>query len=38
MIGYYVNYDNNDVAYAKGVENEGQIFYRLSEILKYSGN
>lgn len=36
--GYYVNYEENDVAYAKGVENDDHVFYKLSEILQYSGN
>ena len=34
--GYYVNYEGNDVAYAKGVENDGQVFYKLSQIKAYS--
>lgn len=33
--GYYVNYDNNDVAYEKGIEADGYIFYKLSSIRNY---
>lgn len=36
LTGYYVDYEGNDVAYAKGVENDGQVFYKLSEIKAYS--
>lgn len=35
--GYYVNYETFDVAYAKGIEHEDQIYYKLSEI-KNLGN
>ncbi len=30
--GYYVNYETFDVAYAKGIEHEGEIYNYLSEI------
>lgn len=36
--GYYVNYEENDVAYEKGIENDGTIFYKLSEIKLYTDN
>lgn len=33
--GYYVNYEEDDVAYAKGVTLDDTLFYRLSQILNY---
>lgn len=33
---YYVNYDNDDVAYGKGITFEGVTFYKLSDILSYT--
>lgn len=35
--GYYVNYNTNDVAYEKGVEKDGNIFHKLTEIQKHIG-
>ena len=31
---YYVNYENDNVAYGKGIENDGKTYYKLSEILE----
>lgn len=33
--GYYVNYDDLDVAYEKGVTLDDTIFYTLTQILSY---
>ncbi len=33
--GYYFNYSQNDVWYAKGIEVEGKTYYKLSEIKQY---
>lgn len=30
---YYVDYENDDVAYGKGIENNDKTYYKLSEIL-----
>ena len=30
--GYLVNYEENDVIYAKGIEKDGQLYYKLSDI------
>ncbi len=30
---YYVNYESDDVAYSNGIEKDGKIYYKLSEIL-----
>lgn len=35
---YYVNYEENDVAYVKGIEFEGRMFYKLSDMIAYSNN
>ena len=32
--GFYVDYDNDDVAYAKGVTYNGQTYYKLSEMQR----
>ena len=32
--GYYVNYETNDVAYEKGIESEGDMYYKLSDIQR----
>ena len=31
--GYYVNYENDDVAFGAGFEHEGITYYKLSEML-----
>ena len=31
---YYVDYENDDVAYGKGFEYDGKTYYKLSEILE----
>ena len=40
--GYYVKYNKSsgevDVAYEPGVEDNGEVFYKLSDILMHSGN
>ncbi len=33
---YYVDYENDDVAYGKGIGFEGNVFYKLSDILDYT--
>lgn len=33
---YYVDYENDDVAYGKGISFEGNVFYKLSDILDYT--
>ncbi len=33
--GYYVNYEEEDVLYARGATIEDQTFFKLSEILAY---
>lgn len=33
---YYVDYENDDVAYGIGIGFEGNIFYKLSDILDYT--
>ena len=33
---YYVDYENDDVAYGIGVGFEGNTFYKLSDILEYT--
>lgn len=30
---YYVDYEHDDVAYGKGIENNDKTYYKLSEIL-----
>ena len=30
---YYVDYDNDDVAYGRGIKNDDKTYYKLSEIL-----
>lgn len=30
---YYVNYDNDDVAYGIGIQKDGKTYYKLSEII-----
>lgn len=32
LTGYYVNYEENDVAYEKGIGDDGTVYYKLSEI------
>lgn len=32
--GYFVNYDELDIIYAKGIEHEKEIYYRLSDLEK----
>ena len=32
----YVDYENDDVAYGKGIGIEGNVFYKLSDILDYT--
>jgi len=34
---YYVDYENEDVVYGKGLQYEERTFYKLSEILEYTG-
>lgn len=36
--GYYVNYEDNDVAYEKGVVLDDTMFYTLSQILSYQNS
>lgn len=33
--GYYVDYQNDDVAYSKGISYEGKEYHKLSEIKEY---
>ncbi len=33
---YYVDYENDDVAYGRGISLEGVTFYKLSDILNYT--
>ena len=30
---YYVDYENDDVAYGRGIKNDDKTYYKLSEIL-----
>lgn len=34
--GYYVDYENDDVAYAKGITLGDTVFYKLTEIQAYT--
>lgn len=32
--GYLVNYEENDVIYAKGIKKDDKIYYRLSDLIE----